>query len=131
MKEQQPEEQVGNLEGRQLIITLSFPEGEIVRIEFFDQSGRRYQLLDREFAALVGDYDVEGLLPVLEQAYVAGFYDANGDFEPDDNESEFDDDPEPVVGRKAASRRLIRREVRKLILGRLLRREFLKVRCCH
>jgi len=71
---------------------------------------------------------VEDLLPVLEQAYVAGFSDANGDvFESGESGEEADDDDlEQVVVRGVVSRRLIRRGVRKLILGRLVKRELLR-----
>jgi hypothetical protein len=71
---------------------------------------------------------VEDLLPVLEQAYVAGFSDANSDvFETGESGEESDDDDlEQVVVRGVVSRRLIRRGVRKLILGRLVKRELLR-----
>lgn len=107
---------------RQLIITVSIPENEIVRVETFDEIGKRSAVPDRDFAALVGDHDVGDLLSVLEQVYVSEFYDANGDLELDDIEIEFDDELEPVVVRRVTSHRLIRFELRKLILSRLLRR---------
>jgi hypothetical protein len=115
-------------DSRQLVITLSVPDNEIVKVETLDKSGKKHKLPDEDFATLVGDYDVEDLLPVLEQAYAAGFSDANGDvFESGDSEEESDDDDlEQVVIRGVASRRLIRRGVRKLILGRLMRRELLR-----
>lgn len=115
-------------DGTQLVITLSSQHGEVTRVETMDKSGKKHELLDEDLATLVGDRDVEGLLPVLEQAYMAGFSDANSDvFESDDGESEADEnDLENVVIRGVASQRLIRRGVRKLILVRLLRRELLR-----
>jgi hypothetical protein len=122
MKEQSPTIQAKNPDRRQLLITLSVPENEIIRVETFDEIGTRVGLPDREFAALVGDHDVGDLLSVLEQVYVAEFFDVNGDLELDDIEIEFDDELEPVVVRRVTSHRLIRFELRKLILSRLLRR---------
>ena len=120
-------------DSRQLVITLTVPDSEITMIEVVDKSGKRHKLQDEDFATLVGDRDVEGLLPVIEEAYVAGFSDANGDiFESDDSEEDTDDDDlEQVVVRGAASRMRIRRGVRKLILGRLVRRELLRKQGLH
>jgi len=120
-------------DSRQLIITLSVPDNEIIKVEALDKSGKKRKLQDEDFAMLAGDRDVEGLLPVLEQAYVAGFSDANSDiFESDSDEEEADDgDLEQVVVRGAASHTLIRRGVRKLILGRLVRRELLRKQGSH
>lgn len=83
------------------------------------------------FATLVGDHDVEDLLPILEQAYMAGFADASGDVFSDDDDSHREtdeDDLEMVVIRGVASQRLIRRGVRRLILARLIKRELLRKR---
>ena len=120
-------------DSRQLVITLSVPGNEVIKVEALDTSGKKRTLHDEDFATLVGDRDVEGLLPVIEEAYVAGFSDANGDvFESDESEEDTDDDDlEQVVVRGAASRMLIRRGVRKLILGRLVRRELLRKQGSH
>ena len=110
----------------QLLITLSGPESDVVRVETLDKSGKKRELPADDFATLVGDHDVEDLLPVLEQAYMAGFADASRDvFDPDDERHhETDqDDIEMAVVRGVASQRLIRRGVRRLILARLLKRE--------
>jgi hypothetical protein len=115
-------------DSRQLLITMTVPGSEIIMVEVVDKSGKRHKLQDEDFATLVGDRDVEGLLPVIEEAYVAGFSDANGDvFESDASKEDTDDDDfEQVIERGAASRMRIRRGVRKLILGRLVRRELLR-----
>ena len=128
MNDRPPAIQAGNPDHRQLLITLSVPQNEIVRVETFDEIGKKVGLPDREFAALVGDHDVGDLLSILEQVYVAEFFDANGDLELDDIEIEFDDELEPVVVRRVTSHRLIRFELRKLILSRLLRRVSLAAR---
>jgi len=134
MEQVEPPPQVKKTpDSRQLVITLSVPGNEVIKVEALDTSGKKRTLHDEDFATLVGDHDVEDLLPVLEQAYVAGFSDANGDvFESGDDEDDADDnDFEQVVVRGAASRMLIRRGVRKLILGRLVRRELLRKQGLH
>jgi len=115
-----------HLHSTQVVLTLS-PESEIIKVEILEKSGNRHELGVQDFASLAGDDDVEGLFPVLEQAYEAGFSDANGDvFESDDSNEANEDDFERMVVRGVASRRLIRRGVRRLILGRLIRRELLR-----
>jgi hypothetical protein len=111
--------------GTQLLVTLGDRDGEIARVETVDKAGKKHELLDEDFAALVGDHDIMDLLPVLEQAYMVGFSDASGDvFESDSREKETgDDDLEDVVIRGVASQKLIRRGVRNLILARLVKRE--------
>lgn len=128
MTERPPAIEVESPDRRQLIITLSFPENEIVKVESFDEIGTRFDVSDREFAALAGDHDVGNLLSILEQVYVAEFFDANGDLEIDDIEIEVNDELEPVVVRRVTSHRLIRNELRKVILSRLLRRASLAAR---
>ncbi len=88
-----------------MIITLNIPESTIVRIEALDKSGRRYDIPGGEFAALIGDYEVEDLHPLPD--YGNGFQDEDDYFELDDSESEFDGNPEPAAGCMAESRRLI------------------------
>jgi len=115
----------------QLLITLGGSDSDEVRVETLDKAGKKRDLPDHDFAMLIGDEDVEDLLPVLEQAYMAGFADASTDFESEDDESHGEadqDDIEAAVIRGVASRGLIRRGVRKLILARLLRRELLRKR---
>jgi hypothetical protein len=114
------------LHSTQVVLTLS-PESEIIKVEILDKSGNRHELGIQDFASLAGDDDVEGLFPVLEQAYEAGFSDANSDvFESDDSKEGNEDDFERMVVRGVASRRLIRRGVRRLIFSRLIRRELLR-----
>jgi hypothetical protein len=116
----------------QLLITLSGSHSDVVRVETLDKAGKKWDLPDDDFATLIGDQDVEDLLPVLELAYTAGFADAStGVFESEDDEGHGEadqDDIETAVIRGVASQRLIRRGVRKLILARLLKRELLRKR---
>ena len=126
MEQAQRAPQTGqNADVRQFIVTLSVPDRDIVKVETLDKSGKRQTLPDEDFATLVGDEDIEDLLPVLEEAYVAGFSDANGESGGSAELSD-EDDLEQAVARGVASRRLIRRSVRRLILGRLLKREMLR-----
>jgi len=79
-----------------------------------------------EFAALIGDYEVEDLYPLPQPDYGDGFQDADGYFELEDCESEFDGYPEPAAGCMAESRRLIPQEIGMRGLDRLLKQRFLK-----
>jgi hypothetical protein len=107
---------------RQLIVTLSVRGGEVVKIEELEKSGRRHEIMDEEFAALAGDAEAEGLFPALEHAYAAGFADADGEgFEFGDEEDE--DDIEQFLLHGVGAHPFLRHEVRKLILGRLVRRQ--------
>ena len=116
----------------QILITLSGPDGDVIRVETLDKAGKKRDLPDDDFALLMGDQDMEDLLPVLEQAYMAGFADAGADvFESEDDEGHDEsdrDDIETAVIRGVASQRLIRRGVRRLILARLLKRELVRRR---
>jgi len=114
------------IERRQMIITLNIPESTIVRIEALDKSGRRYDVQGGEFAALIGDYEVEDLYPLPQPDYGDGFQDADDYFELEDCESEFDGYPEPAAGCMAESRRLIPQEIGMRGLDRLLKQRFLK-----
>ena len=108
---------------RQLIVTLSSRNGEVVKVEELEKSGRRHEILDEEFAALAGDDEAAGFFPALEQAYAAGFSDADDEgleFGDDDEEG---DDVEQVYLHGVGAHPFLRREVRKLILSRLVRRQ--------
>jgi hypothetical protein len=111
----------------QLLITLDNANLEVARVELLDKAGRKREASADDFAGLVGDHDVEDLLPVLEQAYMAGFADASSDVvgSADDRShgESGEDDLEQAVIRGVASRRMIRRSVRSLVLARLLKRE--------
>jgi hypothetical protein len=111
-------------ERKQLIITLNLPESAIIRIEALDDSGARYDVPAGEFSTLIGDYEMEDLHPLPQPAFGPEFYAADGYFELDDCESELDDDPEPVAGCMAESRRLILQEAGMRALDRLLKQRF-------
>jgi hypothetical protein len=128
MKTQSPTDQIEAAESRQLIITFSGPENEIIRVEIFDESGKLHDVSSAEFAALMGDYDAEEFFSALEQVYSSSLYGEDCDFELEDSAFQFDDDFEPVAVRRVTGHRLIGQEARKLVLSRLVWRAFLIAR---
>jgi hypothetical protein len=101
----------------QIVVTLSMPKGEVVKVEKFPKSGQSREVTEEEFAALAGADEFEDLSEVLEETYAAGVTDAIDDELADDD---FDDDGEVD--------RFILREAAGLILRRVLRRELVKKR---
>ena len=125
------------LETKQLVVTLSVPKGDVVKVETLGKSGQRHEVSEEEFAQLAGEDEMEDLGGVLEEAYVAGIndaiHDALGEEEEEDEEEEGENDQEEEVVRefvlrRAAGRQLVRRGVRQLILRRVLRRELIQRR---
>jgi hypothetical protein len=116
---------------RQIVLTLSVPEGEVIKIEKLDKNGHRQPMPEEEFAALAGDDDAEDLGEVLEGAYTAGISDALND-ELSAQEEDSDEDDDEIVRRfmlrRAAGRQLLRAGLRKFILRRRLRREVIERR---
>jgi hypothetical protein len=107
---------------KELVLTLSGPNGDVVKIETLEKSGQRHEMSDEEFAALAsGDDAAED----LEAAYAAGVADANEhEFELDEgDEEEF----ERILG-DGEGRKLFRRELRRLVLRGLLRSAMLRRR---
>jgi hypothetical protein len=110
---------------RELVLTLSIPEGEVVKVETLDKSGQRHELSEEEFAALAGEDDAEDISP--EEAYAAGITDSSGggfELEEDDDEEEI----ERSVLRDMVTRQLLRRGVRRFILRRLRGRDLMRQR---
>ena len=110
---------------RELVLTLSVPDDEVIKVELLDQSGQRRELSEEEFAELVGENDGEDISP--EEAYAAGITDVTEDeFELDEEGGGEDEEIERFVLRKLVARQLLRRGVRRLILRRLRRRESIR-----
>jgi hypothetical protein len=111
-------------ETQQVVLTLSVPDGNVVKIEKLDKNGHRQPMPEEEFAALAGDDDAEDLGAVLEGAYTAGISDALND-ELSEEEQESEEDEEELIRRfmlrRAAGRQLLRAGLRKFILRRRLR----------
>jgi hypothetical protein len=118
-------------ETRQVVVTLSVPDGDVLKVETLDKAGHRQPMPEEEFAALAGDDDAEELGAVLEGAYTAGISDALNE-EMSENEEAVDDDEEEIIRRfmirRAAGRHLLRSGMRKLILRRRLRRDLIQRR---
>jgi len=113
----------------QIVLTLSMPNGELVKVEKFPKSGKSHEVTEEEFAALAGTDEFEDLGEVLEETYAAGITDAAFDDELADD-GDFDDDEEidRFILREAAGREFARRGLHRLILRRVLRRELVKKR---
>jgi hypothetical protein len=111
---------VKQAEIRQLVVTLSGPKDDVVKVEHVEASGERHEITDQEFAELAGE-DEEFLGAALEEAYEAGLRDAIAE-EYGEHYAEEEDEPRHLIRQEAAARRLLRRGVRQLILRRALRR---------
>jgi len=111
---------------KELVLTLSIPEGEVVKVETLEKSGQRHELSEEEFAALAGEDDAEDVSP--EEAYAAGITDATEDGFEFDEEGDEEEAIERSVLREMVTRQLLRRGVRRFILRRLRRRESIRQR---
>jgi hypothetical protein len=125
-----PEKKQGKRTGtKELVLTLSVPDGEVIKVETLEKSGQRKELSEEQFAAFAGEDEGEDISP--EEAYAAGIADAGED------EFEFDEDGgdeeeiERFVLREMVARQLLRRGVRRFILRRLRRRELMRQQTRH
>jgi hypothetical protein len=116
-------------ETREVVVTLGGRKNEVLKVEKIEKSGPRRELSEEEFAALVGEDEMEDLGAALEEAYAAGINDAINDAlgELDEAEDDEEEEDEEIVLRRfilgrGAGRQLLRRGVRRLILARVLRR---------
>ena len=105
--------------GTQIIVTLSLPKGEVVRVEKFAKSGKRHEVSQKEFAALAGRDEMDDLGAALEEIYAAGISDAMDDAFDDFSDT---DEIDRFILQEAAGREFARRGVRKLIVRKVLRR---------
>lgn len=110
---------------KELVLTLSIPDGEVVKVEMLDKSGQRRQLPEEELADLAGE-DEEEISP--EEAYAAGIADASeeDEFDLDEQGSADEDALERFVLREMIVRQLLRRGVRRFILRRLGKRQLIR-----
>jgi hypothetical protein len=110
---------------KELVLTLSIPDGEVVKVETLEKSGQRHELSEEEFAALAGEDDSEDISP--EEAYAAGITDSSeAGFELDEGDDE--EEIERSILREMVTRQLLRRGVRRFILRRLRKRESIRQR---
>jgi len=119
-----PDKKQGKRTGtKELVLTLSVPDGEVIKVETLEKSGQRKELAEEEFAALAGEDEGEDISP--EEAYAAGIADAGEDeFEFDEEGDE--EEIERFVLREMVARQLLRRGVRRFILGRLRKRQLMR-----
>jgi hypothetical protein len=116
---QRPEKK--HLETKEIVLTLTAPNGDVVKIEALEKSGQRRELNDDEFSALAGN-DAIDLGDAVEQAYATGIADALQDDEDDENEDEAEILRRFIL-KVAAGRQLLRRGAHKLIVRRALHRQ--------
>jgi hypothetical protein len=103
--------------------------GKVVKVEKLDKSGKRHEIMEEEWTALVGDDETEDIEVALEEAFEAGIAAVLGD--PYDDDQADEDDEEKAVRRLLIHRLLGRHPVQRRILqrvlvNRLLRRRLLK-----
>jgi hypothetical protein len=111
---------------KELVLTLSIPDGEVLKVETLEKSGQRHELSEEEFAALAGEDDAEDVSP--EEAYAAGITDgSDAGFELDE-EGDDEEEIERSILREMVTRQLLRRGVRRFILRRLRKRESIRLR---
>jgi hypothetical protein len=121
-----PERRQGKQTGtKELVLTLSVPDGEVVKVEMLDKSGQRQELSEEEFAELVGE-DEEEISP--EEAYAAGIADASEEeeFQLDEEGGRDEEAFERFILREMIARQILRRGVRRFILRRLRKRETIR-----
>ena len=105
-----------------ILVTLSLPQGEVIRIEKLARSGQRHKLSEKEFAALVGRDDVDDLGAALEETYAADVTDAI------DDELNGGDELDSFILHEAAGLVVAQRGVRKLMVRKVLRRRMVRKR---
>ena len=110
---------------KELVLTLSVPDGEVVKVETLEKSGERHELSEEQFVELAGEDEDDEIS--LEEAYVARIADATEE-DPLDEEGSDDEEVERFILREMVTRQLLRRGVRRFILRRLRRRELIRQR---
>ena len=110
-----------------IVVTLSLPKGDVVKVEKLAKSGQRHKVSEREFSALAGKDEMEDLGAALEEIYAAGITDAIDNDLADDGLDE-DEQVERFILREAAGREFARRGLRRLIVRKVLRRELVRRR---
>jgi hypothetical protein len=98
---------------KELVVTVSLPAGDVVKIAELKSGGQRRELSEREFADLAAHGEEEGLVTALEEAYAAGAEDAGDGGDAEAGLSILWD---------AAARLRVRSTVRRLVLARALTR---------
>lgn len=116
-----PSPEKKQIETKEVVLTLTVSDGEVIKIETLEKSGQRRELTDEEFLDLAGE-DADDLSSALEHAYATGIADAFQD------ELGADDEDVDAILRRfifkiAAGRKLLRRGAHKLLLRHALHRQ--------
>ena len=123
-----PEKKPSNT--KEFVLTLSVPDGEVVKIESLEKSGGRHVISKDEFAELAGGDKEEAA--AYADVYGKGFRDAEQDeLDFDDEFGEADDDQEEIehlILHEVTRNQFLRRGIRRLLLRRLLKREVIRQR---
>jgi DNA-binding protein H-NS len=111
---------------RELVLTLSVPDGHVVKVETLEKSGQRHELSEEQFWELAGD---EGHEISLEEAYAASITDpTEEEFGLDEEEDGEEEEIERSILWEIVAHQLLRRGVRRIILSRLRMRELIRQR---
>jgi hypothetical protein len=116
-----PRPEKKQLETKEIVLTLTALNGELIKIEALEKSGQRRELSDDEFSELSGK-DAVDLGDAVEHAYATGIADALQD----DEDEESEDEAEILrrfILRVAAGRQLLRRGAHKLVVRRAMQRQ--------
>src|SRR5262249_20065617 len=113
-------------ETEQLVLTLNPAKGEVIKVERIDRNGQRRELSEEEIGGLAGGGDLDDLGAALEEAYGGGILDVLG-------EEDEDEDEEAIALRRLLvarllGRQVVRQKLRRLVIGRALRRRFVEAR---
>lgn len=118
-------------EEEQVMVTINAAMGGIVRVEKVDKAGKRQELMEEEWAKLVGEDEVDEIETALEEAFEAGIAVVLGDaYQDEEAEEAYEDDEERALRRLLVGgllRRSIRRRIlQRVLVSRLLRRNAVK-----
>jgi hypothetical protein len=116
-------------EEEQMLVTIKSPMGKIVRVEKIDKSGKRHEIEHEEWAKLVGEDELDEIEDALEQAFEAGLAAILGEEYEEDEAPESDEERNVrrlLIGGLLRRRRVHRRILHGLLVGRLIRRRPLK-----
>ena len=111
-----------HLQTKQMVVTLGVPGGDVLKLEMLDSRGKRHDISDDEITTMANVPEVDELSIAIEEAYAAGVTDAIEETA-DDLDGDVSEVLRQAAGRRGATLRHLRRQVRRLIFHRLIRRE--------
>jgi hypothetical protein len=105
----------------ELVVTFNIGRGDVIKVEALEASGNRRSLSEKEFAEIAGDDECSDLEAALEEAYAAGISDAIEDSIDGLFDTDEDEEIRRSILRDTATKQLLKRGVRGLILRRALK----------